>query len=118
MKEIRRMGTFAETVQEPGFVELASATYISEKGFLQTVREYAGVKGWLIYHTHNSQRSERGFPDLVLVRGDKLLFLELKSEKGRVSPAQSHWIDCLHDAGQLAMVFRPHDWDTLVAILD
>ncbi len=34
----------------------------------------------------------RGFPDGGAVRDDRVLFLELKAEKGRVSPEQTNWI--------------------------
>ncbi|MFZ8417681.1 VRR-NUC domain-containing protein, partial [Staphylococcus aureus] len=53
-----------------------------------------------------------GFPDLVLVHGDRgrILYRELKSTKGRVSPAQTEWINDLISAGQDAGVWRPQDW--------
>jgi hypothetical protein len=36
-----------------------------------------------------------GFPDLVLVRGDRLIFSELKTDTGRVSDNQRQWIEAL-----------------------
>lgn len=67
----------------------------TEVGFQQAVVELASLRGWLCYHTHDSRRSQAGFPDLTMVRGPRLVFAELKSEKGRTSPAQRLWLDQL-----------------------
>ncbi len=84
---------------------------ISEKEFLQQVIDLAHLTGWLCYHTHDSRRSCKGFPDLILVRGTQLLAAELKSEKGRLSPAQQQWLDALSAAGVEVAVWRPSDLD-------
>jgi hypothetical protein len=66
--------------------------------------------GWRVYHTHDSRRSEPGFPDLVLVRPPDLLFIELKTVKGRVTPEQVEWIADLGLVGKVeAFVWRPGD---------
>lgn len=64
------------------------------------------------YHTHDSRRSQAGFPDLVLIhsRTKKLMFVELKAQAGRVSPAQESWLNDLRLGGQTAEVWRPSDW--------
>lgn len=53
--------------------------------------------GWLGYHTHRSDRSPAGFPDLVLVRGPRLIFAELKRQarSAKPTPAQEEWLDRL-----------------------
>ena len=53
---------------------------ISEKEFLAQVRQLARMFGWKTYHTHNSAFSEGGFPDLVLVRGDRILFCRIEGK--------------------------------------
>lgn len=58
-----------------------------------------------------------GFPDLVMVR-DKVIFAELKSEKGKVSDTQYDWIKSLAKAKQKDVyVWRPSDWDSIVEVL-
>ena len=53
----------------------------------------------------------KGFPDLVAVHPTRgVLWRELKSAKGRVSPEQQAWLDVLVAAGQDAGVWRPADW--------
>ena len=79
---------------------------VSEKQFQSHLVKYARSCGWLVYHTYDSRKSEPGFPDLVLVR-DRVLFRELKSEKGRLTKAQEAWADKLIVAGANYAVWRP-----------
>lgn len=58
-----------------------------------------------------------GFPDLVLVRHKqnerrRLLFVELKSDHGRVSVEQRKWLDLLAGDGVEAYTWRPEDWNS------
>lgn len=41
---------------------------ITEKQFQQHIIHLATLHGYLTYHTHNSRRSNPGFPDLTLIR--------------------------------------------------
>ena len=53
----------------------------TEKEWQATVILTARTLGWTVYHTHDSRRSEPGFPDLVLARETLLMFVELKTDK-------------------------------------
>ncbi len=86
----------------------------SEAQFQAKVVETAQWFGWRWYHTHDSRRSPAGFPDLLLLRRDRALALELKSERGRVTSAQVSWIAALNAAGIEARIVRPGDWDQLL----
>jgi hypothetical protein len=58
--------------------------------------------GWLAYHTHRSDRSPAGFPDLTLVHpgAGRLVFAELKRQKrSNPTPAQVGWLDALERVG-------------------
>lgn len=74
------------------------------------VTDIAEPAGWRRYHTYDSRRSDSGFPDLVLVRDGRLIFVELKSQKGRSTPAQREWLRelgaCL---GVEVFLWRPSD---------
>ena len=56
------------------------------------------------------QGDGKGWPDLVLVRGDRLMFRELKREKARVRPEQAEWLAILVDAGADVGVWKPSGW--------
>lgn len=84
----------------------------SEKQFQEQVIGAAQALGWpAVYHTHDSRRSSPGFPDLVLVHPKHgLLFRELKTETGTVTPDQFDWLETLQAAGASADIWRPRDW--------
>ena len=79
---------------------------MTEKQFQSHIVHVAQMKGWLVYHTYDSRRSAPGFPDLVLVR-EKVLFRELKTDKGRVTPAQKAWAASLQQAESDYKLWRP-----------
>lgn len=81
---------------------------MTEKQFQAQVICLAKQTGWLVYHTYDSRRCEPGFPDLVLVR-DRILFRELKTEKGRLTLHQRNWGEKLKAAGSDYAVWRPAD---------
>lgn len=66
-----------------------------EGAFQSQVVGLADFYGWRSYHTHDSRRSRKGFPDLVLVRVPELIFAELKTETGRTTPEQAAWLEDL-----------------------
>ena len=102
---------------------LAGAAAISEAAFQDKVVRLAKDAGWMVYHTYDSRRSEAGFPDLVLAHRDHgVIFAELKSASGKLTPAQQKWQNELSDATRLSdcagdryidvLVWRPADWDS------
>lgn len=90
----------------------AQAKAMTEAELTASLVALAEALGWTFrYHTHDSRRSPAGFPDEVLVhpRQRRLVFAELKRQKGRVSPAQREWLDALELAGAEAYLWRPAD---------
>jgi hypothetical protein len=79
-------------------VPVAVLAQVSEAEWQQSVVSLARLYGWRVYHTHDSRHSTAGFPDLVLVRGRRLIFLELKREGKEPDPEQRGW---LHDLGDV-----------------
>ena len=86
---------------------------MSEADLFESVRAHLDAFGWRWYHTYDSRRSNGGFPDIVATKprgeGSRLLFIELKSEKGHLSPDQLVWQDALIHSGATHMVWRPSD---------
>lgn len=91
----------------------------SERDFQQAVMDLLKLRGWIAYHTFRSDRSEPGFPDIVALRNGKLLALELKSAKGRLTQSQIRWLDQFAKVpGCTAGVVRPaDDWTELEAVV-
>ena len=86
---------------------------MTEKEFQQKVLLYARAHGWLCYHTFDSRRSQPGYPDLTMVRmwgcSHKVIFAELKRQKGQLTTEQKKWLDALSLAGQAVFVWYPSD---------
>ena len=99
----------------------------SEKDFQDTVIEYAQLRGWKaahfrsvrvqrkngsIYYQTPVQADGAGFPDLCLVRLSRILFIELKSGKDKISPAQNEWLEALADTEKVEVyVWKPADFE-------
>lgn len=96
------------------------AASLTEREWSAQVVELARTLGWRhVYHTFDSRRSSRGFPDLVLVR-ERVVWLELKREDrraGRLTEQQREWLLALRYAGAEAYVVRPSDLDDLGRVL-
>ena len=90
---------------------------LTERQFMQQVVMYAYLMGWRCYHTHDSRRSEAGFPDLVLVRRPRVVFAELKSERGKLTLDQRVWLDALEGCTVERYVWRPSDWRAIERLL-
>lgn len=93
------------------------AGQVTEKALQQAVIDAARRLGFRCYHTFDSRRSTPGFPDAVLLKGDRCLVFEFKTERGRVRPEQAEWIAAFNEAGIPARIVRPADLDDVLATL-
>ena len=103
----------------------------SERDWMNTVIEYARTKSWCVAHFRSVPIQTRsgvhyatpvqadggGFPDLILVRGGRVIAAELKSEKGKLSPEQQAWLDAFDEALVEDYCWRPSDWPTVQKVL-
>lgn len=91
---------------------------LTEKEFQAQVIDLATTLGWTTYHPWLSIRSPRGWPDLAMCRPPRLVLAELKSERGKVTPAQAGWLDLLGQCpGVEVHLWRPADFDEIVTLL-
>lgn len=74
------------------------------------VERTAQLLGWLRYHTRQSKGSVAGFPDLILLRNDRCLAVELKSAKGKPTTEQLMWLTAFDAAHVETAIWRPADW--------
>lgn len=97
----------------------------SEAHFLGLVTDYARAQGWSHIHIApglNERGRYRtpvsgdlgvGWPDLFLVRRHDRLAVELKAQKGRVTPSQERVLELLTAAGIECHVWRPSHWNEI-----
>lgn len=95
----------------------------------RSIIEAAILAGWRVHGERAAMnrsgryatpiKGHRGFPDLVLVRGSQLLFVELKRKPNKVEPEQDAWLDALAEIeGVTAMVvWVPEGQDAFIANL-
>jgi hypothetical protein len=91
---------------------------ISERDLAGYVRDVAKALGWRRYHTWLSKNSPAGFPDEVLLRPPRLIFAELKSERGKLRAEQEAWLaELRHVPGIEVYEWRPEDMDAIAEVL-
>lgn len=90
---------------------------LTEAQFQRQVTDLCDVLRLKWHHETDSRRTNPGWPDLTIVGPGGIVFLELKSAKGRVSKDQQEWIDALNAAGQRAYIARPADLPILTKLL-
>lgn len=91
-------------------------TDVTEREWQQQVVRLARTLGWTVWHCHDARRTVPGLPDLILIR-DRVVFVELKTERGRLSDAQAEWQRRLEAAGAETHVWRPSDLDAAGRVL-
>ena len=90
---------------------------LTEEQFMASIIALAKRNGWRHYHPRDSRKSVSGWPDLVMVRGERILYVECKTDSGRTTADQEDWIELLRGAGQTVYVWRPADWKVIEGIL-
>jgi hypothetical protein len=95
-----------------------NAAAITERDLTSYVRDLAKTFGWRRYHTFFSVKSTPGFPDELLLRGPRLIVAELKSSTGRVSEAQSEWLEAWRQIpGAEVFTWTPEHMDEIAEVL-
>lgn len=103
---------------------------LTEAEFQEMCVARARARGWLVHHDRRQDKGiggDPGFPDLVLAKNGRIIFAELKSQRGRITQEQSHWIhhlnpewdfpDKYHDEVHVH-IWRPADWPAIQQIID
>ena len=83
---------------------------MTEAELQESVRLMCRHLGLYHYHPRDSRRSEPGWPDSTIIGPHRIIYRELKSEWGRLSPEQTRVGYLLQAAGQNWQVWRPSDW--------
>lgn len=82
-----------------------------ERVVQEDIRTIAQKHGWLVYHPSGLKTGDKGFPDLVLANGrqGRVMFVEVKTDIGKVSKAQKRWRRHLKAAGMEVYLWRDKD---------
>jgi len=88
----------------------ALAAAMSEAELEEHVRAICNDLGVIRIHVYSSRGTTPGVPDDLLVGSDGILWRELKTAKGKLSPAQQAMGEALTAAGQDWSVWRPGDY--------
>jgi hypothetical protein len=99
---------------------------LSEAEFQEQFIGLARLLGWRVAHFRAARAARgwatpvaadgAGFVDVVLVR-DRVMFVELKSDTGRLRGDQREWLIAFRAAGAEVHVWRPSDWPEVEATL-
>jgi hypothetical protein len=94
----------------------------SEAQLQAAIIRFAKLKGWQVAHFDRAQvrpgiwvtpvtADGKGWPDLILVRNERLIAAELKAKSGRIRPEQAVWLALLRNVpGIEVYVWLPEDW--------
>lgn len=103
-----------ETAEQDNWGLSNAFLHISEKELAATVIDYAKLMKWMVFFTWRSIHSPKGELDLRLIRPPRVIFAELKTEKGKLTPAQTETIEALKQCpGVDCFVWRPSHWDEI-----
>ena len=104
----------------------------SERSFQSSVVQYAEMMGWRVWHDRATNvprrcpncgatpriiRNPGGLPDLILVRRPRVVWVELKSERGRLTDDQAVWLRDLRASEQEVYLWRPSMWQEVEQVL-
>lgn len=103
------------------------APKVSEREFTAQVIELAQMFGWKAAHFRPAwtgrgwrtpvQGDGAGFPDLILVRGARLIAAELKVDGAKATEPQLEWLRVLATAGATTAVWHPSQFDQIAETL-
>jgi Holliday junction resolvase len=83
------------------------AAVTPERDYQRTIVELLDALGWASCHTYplrtehgwRTGTTAKGWPDLVALRGEYVVAIEVKSDTGRVQPEQLTWLQLFAELG-------------------
>jgi len=92
---------------------------VTERDLREWIRDLCKIYHWRFRFTWTSIHSPKGTLDLLLTNREqkRVIFAELKSEKGKMTPEQQETFDDLKACGQEVYLWRPGDIEGVAEIL-
>lgn len=89
-----------------------------EKNFENKVKRWLRGKSIYYFKYFGNTYSTAGILDLTLCVNGRFVGVELKAEKGKVSPLQQYNIELIKKCGGIAMVLRPSGFDEFKNLIE
>ena len=100
---------------------------MSEDDLLSAVLDLCKVRHWRTLHirplrtVHGWRTAVQGdgvgFPDIIAIRGSRMIAAELKSDKGKTTAEQDAWLEAFRLYGAEAYTWRPYQLQAIAAVL-
>lgn len=90
-----------------------------EKRLENRVKKYLGDHGhWEVKYWGGGQFTKAGIPDLLCCVNGRFMAIELKASHGTPSDLQLVTLEKIEEAGGIAVLLYPKDWDEFVDIVE
>lgn len=89
-----------------------------EKNYELKIRRYLDEVGTWHLKTYSNGVQRAGIPDILACVNGYFVAIEVKSEVGRVSKLQTWNIQRIRQAGGVAVVSKPSQWEELKELID
>ena len=89
--------------------DAVSKPKVTETDIRRQVRDYLRYRGWFCFHVLQGLGAYRGISDIIAVKGGRVLFVELKTPRGRQSEYQKVFQADLEAAGGEYILCRGAD---------
>lgn len=82
---------------------------MKEQNVQTKIKKKLTEQGWLVVKLMKT--SLNGIPDLMCLKNGKAMFIEVKTDKGIVSPLQNERIECLRRQGFEVKIWKDYETD-------
>lgn len=90
----------------------------SEKAYETKIKNYLKSRGIYYFKMYGCAATKAGVPDLICCINGRFVGIEVKAEKGRVSPLQKINIEQIQSCGGIALVSYPDEFGSLTEIIE
>jgi Holliday junction resolvase len=89
-----------------------------EKNFENRIKKYLETKkAWHVKYFAN-RNTKSGVPDILACIGGHFVAIEVKAPKGKPSPLQVWNVEKIREAGGIALIVYPSDWENIKTLID
>ena len=89
-----------------------------EKNFENKIKKFLESKGCYFVKHFGCAFTKAGVPDLLCCVNGRFLAIEVKAENGKVSDLQTYNIERIKEAGGVAVIVKPSDFESLKRLIE